>query len=172
MAGAKRDYAGLRLLRLHLATSYIKKPAPRLIICHGLSGSGKTYVSQVLLENIQGIRIRSDVERKRLCGMAPEQRSDSGINTGIYTEDINNKVYRHMHDMAKSILASGFSVIVDATFLKRRQRSFFKCLAATMKVPFVMIHCHADQATLRQRIMNRKAWTQDASEADLEVLAY
>ncbi len=157
---------------LQLGLSYIQQPAPKLIICHGLSGSGKTTVSQALLEAIQAIRIRSDVERKRLFGIAPDGGSGSEIQGGIYTDDISEKVYQHLHDIARTILNAGFTVIVDATFLKQGQRSLFKTLASAMHVPYYIIHCHADPAILRQRIISRKQAERDASEADLNVLEH
>ena len=52
---------------------------------HGLSGSGKTTLSDRLLPLIPALRVRSDVERKRLFGLAEAQSSESGVGTGIYT---------------------------------------------------------------------------------------
>ena len=43
---------------------------PGLIITNGLSGSGKTTVTQLLLEKLGAIRVRSDIERKRLQHVA------------------------------------------------------------------------------------------------------
>ena len=54
---------------LALGESFTHPPNAILIITHGLSGSGKTTVSQFLLETLGAIRIRSDIERKRLLGV-------------------------------------------------------------------------------------------------------
>ncbi|MFH1604932.1 MAG: AAA family ATPase, partial [Pseudomonadota bacterium] len=40
-----------------------------LVIMHGLSGSGKTTIAQDLAQTLGAVRLRSDVERKRLHGL-------------------------------------------------------------------------------------------------------
>ena len=55
---------------LDSAEQFTRTPAPRLIITHGVSGSGKTTLTSALLEAVDLIRIRSDVERKRPAGPA------------------------------------------------------------------------------------------------------
>ena len=41
---------------------------------HGLSGSGKSYISERLCEDLSAIRIRSDIERKRAFGRCRVQK--------------------------------------------------------------------------------------------------
>jgi hypothetical protein len=53
---------------LSLAENYTEPRKPVLIITHGVSGSGKTTGTQPLIEGRGMIRIRMDVERKRLFG--------------------------------------------------------------------------------------------------------
>ena len=55
---------------------------PALIVHYGLSGSGKTTASQVILEHLGALRVRSDVERKRLHGLAASARTGSGVRRG------------------------------------------------------------------------------------------
>ena len=55
-----------------LAERYTRTSAPALIITHGLSGTGKSTVTQSLVEHVDAIRVRSDVERKRLHGLTAE----------------------------------------------------------------------------------------------------
>ena len=54
---------------LALALALSGSADPRLLITHGLPGSGKTHLTQVLVEAAAAIRVRSDVERKRLFGL-------------------------------------------------------------------------------------------------------
>src|SRR4030095_12175479 len=54
---------------LRLAIDLAAGGDSRLLITHGLPGSGKTFVSQGVLESAGAVRIRSDVERKRLFGL-------------------------------------------------------------------------------------------------------
>src|SRR5690606_33681360 len=61
--------------RIALAQRFVAQRPPFLAITCGLSGSGKTYASTLALERTDAIRIRSDVERKRLAGLAAAERS-------------------------------------------------------------------------------------------------
>ena len=76
------------------AENLFKRPKVALIITHGLPGSGKTLFAQVALERIGGIRIRSDVERKRQFGMAPLESSRSQPGGGIYGAQATQQTLR------------------------------------------------------------------------------
>lgn len=155
---------------LDLANAYSKPPEPRLILCHGLSGSGKTTVSQKLLEALPAIRIRSDVERKRLHRLQPEQRSESGLDQGLYAEQATHRTYSRLMQLAGTVIDAGFSVIVDATFLRQKQRRPFIEMAREKRIPLHIVHCQASINTLQQRIVKREKAGRDASEASLAVL--
>lgn len=157
---------------LALAENYTLPSSPRLIITRGLSGCGKTYISQQLLQHYPAIHLRSDIERKRLFGLRPEEKSDSAIAAGIYTTEATERTYTRLQELAESLLTSGFSVIVDATFIQRPLRDHFRKLAARMKLPFTILDIQADVETLRERIRRRHKAAKDASEADLSVLEH
>lgn len=150
---------------LALAQRYVSPPKPALILTHGVSGSGKSFGSGLLLEGIKAIRIRSDVERKRL---QDEQQIPEEL---LYTEDVTRATYQRLNEFAKTILQSGWSVIVDATTLKRWQRSLFQQLAEEEQVPFVLLAFTAEPEVLEARIKSREAAGDDPSDATAEVLA-
>jgi hypothetical protein len=155
---------------LALATECLARRHPALIITHGLPGSGKSTFAQTALERLQAIRIRSDVERKRLFGMHPLDDSRSGTNNGIYSGDATRRTYTRLHELARDLLDAGFPVIVDAAFLKQDEREQFHALALSLSVPFVIVNMKASTSTLGERIMLRRNAANDASEADLDVL--
>jgi aminoglycoside phosphotransferase family enzyme/predicted kinase len=155
---------------LALAETCLTRRRPVLIITHGLPGCGKTSVSQIALERLQAIRIRSDVERKRLFGLTPLQASGSQAGGGIYSLDATQRTYARLHELARELLSADYSVIVDAAFLKHAERMEFRDLAQTMAIPFAILDIRAAPATLRQRIQQRVGQGCDASEADLRVL--
>ena len=66
---------------------------PAIVITHGLAGSGKTTLSQALLELIGVVRIRTDVERKRLHGLLAAARDRTGIEGGLYTPETTRDTY-------------------------------------------------------------------------------
>ncbi len=152
-----------------LAAERVAQHRPALIITHGLPGSGKSTFAQAALERLQAIRIRSDVERKRLFGLSPlaDSRSYPG---GIYSADATRRTYARLHELAGELLAAGVPVIVDAAFLQREEREQFRRLAHKLQAPFVIASLQASPDALRARIIQRQTSANDASEADLAVL--
>ncbi|HET9978110.1 MAG TPA: AAA family ATPase [Burkholderiaceae bacterium] len=170
--GNERDAARAAAHRYLLSASRFATPRPRaLLITHGLSGSGKTTLTQSLLEAIGAPRIRADVERKRLAGLAPLQGSRSMPGAGLYDAAMNAAVYTRLLDAASVVLEGGWPVILDATFLRRADRDAARRHAAALGVPFVILHFTAAPELLRERVRQRAAQAQDASEADATVLA-
>jgi uncharacterized protein len=156
---------------LQLADRSTRKRTPLLAITHGLSGSGKTSGSQVVVERFGAIRLRSDIERKRLAGLSPLADSGSGgVGSGLYTPAINRRTFAELADLTSGLLADGFPVVVDATFLKRSDRDEFRDLAERFHVPFLILDFPADEATCRERIRLRSRSRSDASEATEAVL--
>ncbi len=143
-----------------------------VLITHGFSGSGKTTLSQPLVELTGAIRVRSDVERKRIHGLAAKARSGSGIAEGLYGPEATESTYGRLLDLAGIVVEAGHGVIVDATFLQRRQRDMFRALAARAGVPFVVVDFTASEEILRSRILARSERGADASDADLAVLEH
>lgn len=155
---------------LALAEELIDSARPALLILHGLSGSGKTSVSQIVLETVGAIRILSDVERKRLHGLSSGARSGSSLGEGIYTDSAGAATYDRLAALASCVLEGAFPALVDATFLKRGQRERFRSLAAGLALPFVIVHMDASERELRRRIGQRASEGTDASEATVAVL--
>ena len=152
------------------ARAYSKRSTPTLIITHGLSGSGKTTGTQKYIEKLGAIRIRSDIERKRLLGLEPLSSTKNQYDGNAYSTKMTLQTYGRLLRLAKVALIAGFSCIIDATFLKRRDRDMFRQQANQLSVPFRIAAFDADSETLRQRLLARLVAGDDASEADLQVL--
>ncbi|HEU0187685.1 MAG TPA: AAA family ATPase, partial [Gallionellaceae bacterium] len=147
---------------LALAQQAWQPGRPALIITHGLPGSGKTTFSQQALERLGAIRIRSDVERKRLHGLSPLAASSSQPGAGLYGADATRLTYARLLELAHDLLRAGYCVIVDAAFLKREERAQFRQLAGQMQAPFAIASVRAGEATLRARISQRQCAGTDA----------
>jgi len=158
------------LTYLHLADRLAHDRQPALVLMHGVSGAGKTWLSQHLLEQIGSIRLRSDVTRKRLFGLKPLQDS-AVIPGGIYTQDASARTLAALLEDARKVLAAGFLCIVDATFIHRTWRAPFQALAEEMGVNWQIVSVAAPSEVLQARIAQRQQSGKDASEANHAVLA-
>ncbi len=121
-----------------------------------------------MLEHIGAIRIRSDVERKRLHGLQPGEPENLEIDKGIYNQEATERTYLKLEELAGQIIDAGYTVIVDGVFLHDQQRQLFRHLATKRNVPFTILQCTASIETLRKRITERKGGVSDANLAVLE----
>jgi aminoglycoside phosphotransferase family enzyme/predicted kinase len=160
-----RDYSGM-------AFRQASKGKPMLVIMHGLSGSGKTWLAERLMAALPAIRIRSDIERKRLFGLDEAAESGSAIDSGIYTPEASERTYDRLLTLARTLLAARHRVILDAAFLREEQREAAKQVAAELDVDSVLVCAEAPVDVLRARIEIRARRRDEASEADLAVLEH
>lgn len=162
----------LQQMRDHVALArQCSQPRGRwLWITHGLSGAGKSTLSLPLLEQTGMIRLRADVERKRLFGLAPEQSSRGCTPEGIYTPQAHARTFDRLATLAQAVLQAGYPVLIDATFLRAEVRARFRQIAQAAGVPFGILAFEAPAEVLRQRVQQRLQAGNDASEAGLAVL--
>jgi len=142
-----------------------------LVATSGVSGSGKSTVAQMLVESLGAIRIRSDVERKRLFGLAATARPDLTQAAQLYGSAATRRTYARLDALAGTLLDAGLHTIVDAAFLRRDERERLRAVAAAHGARFTLIECHAPDEVLRERVRRRLRTDNDASDADLSVLA-
>lgn len=162
-----RAVAAERAAYLRLAEGLAAPRRGALVIGHGVSGSGKSFVSAQLPGPLPAVRLRSDVERKRLLGI--DASSDARAH-GAYTPAMTQRTYARLLALARTVVATGYVAVVDATFLLRAQRTAFRALADELQVPFLILDCDAPRAALRARIAARAGETGNVSDADLAVL--
>jgi aminoglycoside phosphotransferase family enzyme/predicted kinase len=156
---------------IKLAERYTKAGQPILAITYGVSGSGKTTLTRHLIDGLGIIRIRSDIERKRLFGLKPEARTDSGTGEGIYSEEATARTYERLAELCLASVRAGFSTIADAAFLKRSQRNLFYALAKKLRVPFTILEFSLPEEVLLKRAEARKADPDAFSEAGPSVVS-
>ncbi|MEW8625533.1 MAG: AAA family ATPase [Candidatus Thiodiazotropha sp.] len=167
-AADQMGYLEEYLSYLTLAEKLVRHPPASLVITHGVSGAGKSTVSGQLAEQLMAIRIRSDIERKRLFPVPEGEAGETASNR--YSLEATKTTYHHLAGLAAGLLQAGFSVIIDAAFLKGWQREIFHQLADRLQVPLLILDCQASPTQLRERIVARQQQGGDASEADLSVL--
>jgi uncharacterized protein len=158
--------------RIGTAVRLMSCRTPVLVVMHGPSGSGKSWLSERLGASMEAVRIRSDVERKRLAGLHAMTRIDAPPRQGIYDREFSRRTYAHLLRCAEGGLEGGIGVIVDAAFLDASERGMFEELADRLRIPMVIASCDADPKILTERIKVRQAASPDASDAGLKVLAW
>ena len=144
---------------LNLGLKYIQPREPHLFITHGLSGSGKSTFTFDFMQQTNAIRIRSDVERRRLF---------KGENR--YSSKATLTIYQHLFNLANSLLSSGFRIIIDATFLDSKERAKFTQLSNQCHCPITILDFPQSLPLLRERIKIRSQRSDSTSEADIMVL--
>ncbi len=152
------------------AATQQRRPAGRLIVSCGVSGSGKSYWAAQLAPELAALRLRSDVMRKHLHGLATGADSQSPLQTGLYAASQTEAVYTKLAELATQLLKLGENVIVDCTNLELWQRQLFYAAAESAGSACVTLHFTAPQALLERRIAQRTEEGVDASEANLQVL--
>jgi aminoglycoside phosphotransferase family enzyme/predicted kinase len=149
-----------------LALSFLEPARPSLVAIGGRSGTGKSVLARHAAPRIEplpgAVILRTDVIRKQLCGVDPLAR----LPQSAYTAEITARVYRTLHERAGEVIAQGFSVILDAAFLREAERDGLAADARTMAADFRPIFLDADLAVRVKRIASRK---HDASDATGEV---
>jgi aminoglycoside phosphotransferase family enzyme/predicted kinase len=166
VAGAKMACDARRYL--DLAHRFLQPQPCRLVAIGGLSGSGKSTLAAGLAPEL-GLRpgarvLRSDVIRKLLLGVDPEER----LPATAYTRQTSARVYDALRRKAAVGLAAGYTVVIDAVALTSEERSSFAEVARAAAVPFSGLWLEARPEAMANRIRGR---VRDASDASPEILA-
>jgi len=153
---------------LALAGELLEPPRPCVIALGGFSGTGKSTLARRLAPALHpapgAVIVSSDPLRKRLLGVAPEER----LGPQAYVAEVDARVFDTLFAEAEATLAAGFPVVLDMTFRAADLRARAEALARSLRVPFAGFWLQAAPETLAQRIEQRR---DDASDATVSVLA-
>lgn len=149
------------------ALNFFDPAAPRLIAVGGLSGSGKSTIARAMAPRIGAfpgaVIVRSDLERKRLFGVAPTAR----LPGRAYTPEVSELVYALCRKRAALVLDAGRSVIVDAVHARPREREAIAEVAGQRGVPFTGLWFDVPGEVLEERVAGRDG---DVSDATPEIV--
>lgn len=152
----------------NLALSFLQAAPPRMIAIGGLSGSGKTTLAlneaPAIGRSPGAVVVRSDVERKRLAGVALADR----MPPGSYTPEASARVYAAMIERAERVLRAGHSVILDAVFARPGERQAAEALAERVAVPFQGLWLEVGKDVAKSRVASRQHDASDATPAVVE----
>jgi aminoglycoside phosphotransferase family enzyme/predicted kinase len=158
--------------RVSTAAQLIERHAPMLMIMHGVTACGKSWLSEQLVSAVHAVRVRSDLERKRLAGLEALAHTASDVSQGLYAVEPTERTYQRLLECARAGLRAGFNMIVDASFLHGAQREQFRRLAQEERCQYLIVSCHATRQTMNARLETRARIGRDPSEATLPVLEH
>ena len=149
------------------AREYLTQTSAFVLAVGGLQGTGKSTLARILAPEFGAapgaVVLRSDEIRKRLHGIAPEER----LPESAYSDQANAAVENALVEQACSVAAGGHTVIVDATFLDPGLRLRLAASMQRAMLRFVGVWLHAPLPVLETRITARSA---DASDATVAIL--
>jgi len=170
-AGAAAASASETDRYLALAERLLIARRPLLVATSGVSGSGKTTVAGTVAAAIGAVRLRSDVERKRLAGMAATDRPRDAVEeAALYSAESSRRTYARLAELARLILGAGTSVVVDAACNRRGERRILADAAQAAGVPLVWLALEVPEAVVLSRVAARQAAGTDASDASVDVV--
>lgn len=166
---AERDAAAQAIERfLALAYRYaVRFSRPVLWVVWGQVAAGKSTVARALGETLDIAVLRSDVVRKQLFERAARDDTVAAFEKGIYSRQASALTYGRLLRLAQAEVEKGCSVVLDATFSRRKRRLEALRLAAETGAAIVFVECACCEATIRQRLSER-ADSRGASDARLE----
>ncbi len=154
-----------------LATGYIlrRKLAPSLIIFSGLMGTGKSTISSRLAFELGLDIVRSDVIRKKIAETAETVQSFFEFGEGIYSDDFTLTTYEKLLSAGETALASGRSIIIDASCSRKCHRELFRTLSQKLAVGFYIIQTDCSDDLARTRLTRRLQNGTDPSDGRWEL---
>lgn len=151
---ARQQAQALFTLAAHYASGLQQ---PTLLLIGGVMGTGKSTLAVALQRELGWVLCSSDATRKRLAGIALTQPQAAGFGQGLYSQDWNTRTYQALLEEAQAALASGRSVLLDASFARRADRQAATQLVATRGVRALFIECVCPPAVALHRLARRWA---------------
>jgi aminoglycoside phosphotransferase family enzyme/predicted kinase len=153
--------------RRHLnlvAASAIEQDRPWLICACGLPATGKSYLFDALERASGWPCFTSDLIRKELAGIAPNQQAAQTC----YTREANSRTYAEVLRRAATALQDG-PVLVDANFASAKLREHATQCARNAGAQIAFVWFRADDRQVELRMTQRAEDADQVSDADLSV---
>ncbi|MFA7061020.1 MAG: AAA family ATPase [Pedobacter sp.] len=155
-----------------LALGYIERSRlrPTLFITCGLMGSGKSTLAIRLSFELGITSFDSDIVRKKMADISTDTPVFHAYGEGLYTSQVNDSTYAELFRLAETELAAGRSVIIDASFKRKEERSRFAALAKSHTASFAILYVTCNELENRLRLAERAASGQSVSDGRAELL--
>lgn len=120
----------------------------------GVPGSGKTYFSQRLAEQLHGVRLNSDAMRLSIFGSLETM---SKIYNSDDRSQLNDYTFGAMDYVTGQLLAAGKSVVYDAIHTKRADRQKQELAAEVHGAVPILLRVTVPREVAVRRIIERPA---------------
>ncbi|MGB5993431.1 MAG: AAA family ATPase, partial [Desulfobacterales bacterium] len=130
---------------------------PTLWVVCGMPGSGKSTISRDLSRVFRIKAFQSDVIRKELYGLKPDDLSDMSFEAGIYSKGASGLTYGRLLLLGQEEIEQGRSVILDATYSKQHDRIEAIRMAKDNDVNIVFVECVLKENVIKERLLEREA---------------
>lgn len=142
---------------------------PPLVLLAGAAGTGKSHAARRVAPWLGADVYASDVERKRLAGLAPTARVEGPALAALYSREMSIRTYDAIGGLAVRALAAGRPAVLDATFLLRAARARAVAAARAVGAPTVVVELTVPDDVARARLLARARAGGDPSDATVEV---
>jgi len=142
---------------------------PKLILVCGYIGTGKSSFAREISKRTNVKVISSDVVRKELAGVSTNEHRYEDFRSGIYSPDFSRRTYNELLRIAREYLGKGRSVILDATFSKRKGRMAAKEIAQEEGAMFLCVEVICSDEIIKSRMDKRMEDGSDVSDGRWEI---
>ena len=141
---------------------------------HGSHRVGKEHIGEMLGRELDWKVFSSDVLRKRLARVPLHRRVVNAMRRRLYAEEMTEKTYEALLQDAVEQARNRRSVILDATYSRRRHRDRLRRKLEAVGVMFRFVEARATDDAVRRRLKERDGKAGEISDArieDFEVLS-
>ncbi len=142
---------------------------PFLWVFFGLIASGKSTLAARWAVEKACDHFNSDIERKKLAGLAPDAPAEEAAGAGIYAAGFTRRTYDRLLELAEESLLRGRTVIVDASYSKRAERERVMAMAKRLGVKCAFLYCHCSDDEVDRRLMARRLDPEAVSDGRMEI---
>jgi predicted kinase len=141
---------------------------PMVLVVMGRIASGKSTLAKSLGRELGWEVVSSDRLRKHLAGMPARRRGTSAERQRLYAEGMTQRTYEALLKKAAEHVRNHCSVILDATFGRRRHRDRLRSVLRRRRATFCFVEAQAPDSIVMRRLEGREGKVAEISDARLE----
>lgn len=155
-----------------LCLDHLERARLRVIMVGGGPATGKSTLSRSLGEQLGAPVLSSDEIRKDLAHVERTAHIDLAPDAGIYSPEFTERTYDEMLRRAGLLIASGESVVLDASWSTQAHRHRAVAMAENAGAELIPIECVVPPAIASERLIRRSADPFAVSDATPEIAEY